>query len=355
MYRLVVLAMLAFAVLLVAEYAYGVMRGRNTYRLSDTISSLSQGLLSQWIGVCTLLFQVGLYSGVYEHLALFSDETAWDCWYGWVLAVLQFDFWDYWLHRAGHEVSVFWAAHVVHHQSEQFNFSTALRQESLVALLGWPFYLPMAVVGVPPQMFGTAGLIVLFYQFWIHTEHVGKLGWFDKLFSSPSNHRVHHAVNDQYINKNYGGMLVIWDRLFGTFAEEKEPCVYGTRAPLRSWNPLWAIAAVYCSIARDIRHTCRWRDKLRLLLMPPGWRPADVAEQFPVAPFDIGKVTRYDAPRGPAPWLGGIVFLLLTIGSGFFLWHADGLPWAESALGTVAFLFALIGVDRLLNRPSVSV
>jgi uncharacterized protein (DUF433 family) len=116
----------------------------------------------------------------------------------------------------------------------------------------------------------------------------------------PSNHRVHHAVNDQYINKNYGGMLVIWDRLFGRFAEEKEPCVYGTRVPLRSWNPLWAIAAVYCSIARDIWHTRRWRDTVRLLLKPPGWRPADVAEQFPIAPFDISKATRYDSPRVPA-------------------------------------------------------
>jgi hypothetical protein len=213
----------------------------------------------------------------------------------------------------------------------------------------------MAVVGVPPQMFGMAGLIVLLYQFWIHTEHVGKLGWFDRVFSSPSNHRVHHAVNDQYINRNYGGMLVIWDRLFGTFAEEKEPCVYGTRAPLRSWNPLWAIAAVYCSIARDIRSTRRWSDKIRVLLMPPDWRPADAAKQVPIAPFDISKVTRYESPPGPARWLGGILFLLLVLVSGFFFWHADRLPWGESALGTLAFLAGLVGVERLLNRPSVSV
>jgi sterol desaturase/sphingolipid hydroxylase (fatty acid hydroxylase superfamily) len=348
MYKIIVFAMLAFAILIVAEYAYGVMRGRNTYRLNDTISSLSQGLISQWIGVCTLLFQVGLYSVVYEHLAVFGNAKAWDSWYGWVLAILQFDFCDYWLHRAGHEVSIFWAAHVVHHQSEQFNFSTALRQESLVALLGWPFYLPMAVLGVPAEMFGMAGLIVLLYQFWIHTEHVGKLGWFDKVFSSPSNHRVHHATNDQYINKNYGGMLVIWDRMFGTFAEENEPCTYGTRVPLGSWNPAWAIAAVYCSIAKDVWNTRRWSDKIRVLLMPPGWRPADVAGQFPI----VRKVNRHGPSRRSARWLAGALFFLLVLITGFFLWHADDLPWAQSALGTLAFLAGVVGLERLLNRPS---
>jgi alkylglycerol monooxygenase len=157
------------------------------------------------------------------------------------VAVLLFDFCDYWLHRAGHESAVFWAAHSVHHQSQQFNFSTALRQESMVAFLGWAFYLPMAVVGVPPEQFGIAGLIVLVYQFWIHTEHIGKLGWFDRVFSSPSNHRVHHAVNDGYVDRNYGGMLVVWDRMFGTFAEENERCVYGTRKALASFDPVRAI------------------------------------------------------------------------------------------------------------------
>src|SRR5262249_13754302 len=154
--------------------------GRNTYRLADAIASLSQGLLSQVVAVCTQLFQIGLYALIYPHIALVTAPGLWDAWYGWLLAIVRFDFFDYWLHRVGHESAVFWAAHVVHHQSQDFNFSTALRQESTVMLLGWPFYLPMALIGVPPEQYASAGLIVLLYQFWIHTEHVGKLGWFDR-------------------------------------------------------------------------------------------------------------------------------------------------------------------------------
>ena len=153
----------------------------------------------------------------------------------------------------GHESAVFWAAHVVHHQSQEYNLSTALRQTSSGALLGWIFYLPMAIAGIPPEVFVVAAVVNLLYQYWIHTEQVGSLGWFDRWFGSPSNHRVHHAVNDRYIDRNYGGITMLWDRLFGTFVEESESCVYGTRAPLDSWDPLWANLEVYADLARKSR------------------------------------------------------------------------------------------------------
>jgi hypothetical protein len=160
-------------------------------------------------------------------------------------------------------------------------------------LLGWIFYLPMAILGVEPEQFGIAGLVVLIYQFWIHTEHVGKLGWFDRVFSSPSNHRVHHAVNDQYLDKNYGGMLVIWDRMFGTFAEEKEPVVYGTRTPLNSWDPLWSIFSGYQQLLQNAAQMPRWQDKLKMFIKPPGWRPAGMAAP---APFDLDAARRRYRP-----------------------------------------------------------
>lgn len=350
MHQIIVYAFPVFTLLMAIEFGYGWLRGRNTYRLNDSVASLSQGLLSQLVAVCTQLFQVGLYALVYPKVAQITAPAFWDAWYGWVIAIIAFDFCDYWLHRVGHESAAFWAAHVVHHQSQEFNFSTALRQESTVAFLGWPFYLPMALLGVPPEQFGMAGLVVLLYQFWIHTEHVGKLGWFDRVFSSPSNHRVHHAVNDGYVDKNYGGMLVIWDRLFGTFAEEGERCVYGTRAPLDSWDPLWAVAANYRGLAKDAWHARSWADKLRVWFKAPGWRPADVAERFPHPAFDITAVRRYDPAMGRAARsFAAIQFIAMVIASAVFLWYADDLTLAASAWITAAIAAGLWALGAVMQ------
>ena len=338
MHRLVVLVVPVFALLMALEFAWGWRKQRNTYRFSDTLGSLSQGLLSQALAVCTQLFQIGLYAMVYPLVAVWTKPDFWDSAIGWILAVVLFDFFDYWLHRAGHESAVFWAAHSVHHQSQQFNFSTALRQESMVAFLGWAFYLPMAVVGVPPEQFGLAGLIVLVYQFWIHTEHIGKLGWFDRVFSSPSNHRVHHAVNDGYVDRNYGGMLVVWDRMFGTFAEEGERCVYGTRKALASFDPVRAILGPYAPLIRDSWHTRRWRDKLAVWFKAPGWRPADVAARFPETPFSLEAAMQiHDPVLTRAQVQSAAIHFVCWVGVSLaFLWLAD-----DVAFGTGVALLAL--------------
>ncbi|HRA62493.1 MAG TPA: sterol desaturase family protein, partial [Burkholderiaceae bacterium] len=202
--QVIVLAIPVFLLMMLAEWALARRRGVVVYRFSDTVNSLSLGGLSQLSGLFTKLLAVGIYTLVYQSVALFPDRAFWSTWYGVVLALLFYDFCYYWLHRAGHEVAVFWAAHVVHHQSQQYNLSTALRQTSSGALLGWVFYLPMALAGVPPLIFGIVALIDLLYQFWVHTELVRKLGWFDRVFCSPSNHRVHHAINDRYLDRNYG-------------------------------------------------------------------------------------------------------------------------------------------------------
>lgn len=333
MHRIVVFAVPLFVFLMGCEWLYGWLKQRNTYRLEDSISSLGQGLLSQGLAVCTQLFQIGIYAMVFPLIALWPKPAFWDSAMGWIVAILLFDFCDYWLHRAGHEVAVLWAAHSVHHQSQRFNFSTALRQESMVAFLGWPFYLPMALIGVPPEQFGIAGLVVLVYQFWIHTEHIGKLGMFDRIFSSPSNHRVHHAVNDGYVDRNYGGMLVIWDRMFGTFKDESEPCIYGTRKQLDSWSPLRAVLGPYAPLLRDAWHTRRWSDKLRVCFKAPGWRPADVAARFPEGDFSVDAVRMYEPDTSKAQRLSiGLQFVLWTGVLLAFLWQADELSFSVSAL-----------------------
>ncbi len=337
--QVIVLATPVFLLLIGVEYAYGVAKGKNVYRLNDAMSSISLGVLSQLGGLFTKALAIGIYTAAYHSVALFPDLPFWSTWYGVLLALVFYDFCYYWLHRAGHEVALFWAAHVVHHQSQAYNLSTALRQTSSGALLGWIFYLPMAVAGVPPLVFVIVALVDLLYQFWVHTELVGKLGWFDRVFCAPSNHRVHHAVNDGYLDKNYGGILVVWDRIFGTYREEQDKCVYGTRSALRSWDPLWANAEVYWSLLLDAWRTRRWADKLRVWFKPPGWRPADVAQAWPKPGFDLHQVTTYDpALDSGAMWFAVLQFLLLLTGVSLVLWFADVWSTTQTAVWSIALV-----------------
>ena len=163
-------------------------------------------------------------------------------WLTWVFAFVFYDFCYYWQHRFGHTVGLFWASHLVHHQSEEFNLTTALRQPGTGAFTNWIFYVPMALCGIPIGVFLLVGVIQLFYQFWPHTQLIGRLGILDRWIQTPSNHRVHHAQNDIYLDKNYVGVFLLWDHLFGSFQEEldDEPCIYGIRGQLKSWNPVWA-------------------------------------------------------------------------------------------------------------------
>ena len=333
--QIIVLVTPVFLALMALEWAIGRWRGRPALRLADAVSSVSLGMLSQTSAVFTVLLRVGLYTLAYEHLALWRSEAFWTTWYGWLIALVFYDFCYYWLHRMGHEVAVLWAAHAVHHQSQDYNLSTALRQTSSGAVLGWVFYLPMALAGVPPLVFVVVGLVDLLYQFWVHTEQVGRLGWFDRWFCSPSNHRVHHAVNDSYLDKNYGGILIVWDRLFGTFKDEdpREKCVYGTRGLLNSWDPLWANAQVYAGLLHDSWHARRWADKLRVWLKAPGWRPTDVAQRFPKPAFNLHDMPLFDPPlSAPLRWFAGVQFVLLLAGVAAFLWQADGAPLATNAV-----------------------
>jgi alkylglycerol monooxygenase len=287
--KVITLATPIFFLLIFIELIVGLLRRKNTYRTNDAINSISLGVLSQISGVFMRVLRIGIYAWLVQHIALF-DMPADSVWV-WISGLLLYDFCYYWLHRMSHEVNVLWAAHVVHHQSEDYNLSTALRQTSSGALFGWIFYVPMAVLGFPLEVFAAVALIDLLYQFWVHTQQIDKLGWFDRVFVSPSNHRVHHAVNDVYLDKNYGGILIVWDRLFGTFIEERdaETIVYGTRSPLRSWNPFWANLEVYKSISLDAWRAQSLVDKLRIWIARPGWRPADVAAAWPSTPFDLQR------------------------------------------------------------------
>lgn len=348
--KMIALVTPLFFLLIFIELIIGHRRRRNTIRTNDAINSVSLGVLSQISGAFMLALQVGIYGWLVQHVALWQlpPESLWV----WAAGLLLYDFCYYWLHRMGHQINVLWAAHVVHHQSEEYNLTTALRQTSSGALLGWIFYVPMALIGFPVEVFVGVALIDLLYQFWVHTQQIDKLGWFDRVFVSPSNHRAHHGVNDIYLDRNYGGILILWDRLFGTFVEERddEPPVYGTRGPLRSWNPLWANLEIYKAMWTDAWHTQRWRDKLLVWLAPPGWRPADVAAAWPKPGFDIQR-QQYDPPLpAAATWYCGIQFILVVLLTTHFLLIHRDLSLAHDLLYALWLGASLWVIGGLLER-----
>ena len=216
-------------------------------------SAVVFGALVKWLGV-----------------PQWSMDSAWQ----WVAAFVAYDFCYYWKHRFGHEWRIMWASHIAHHQSEEFNLSTALRQTG-TDYIGFVFYIPLYLAGVPAAAVITVGSLNLIYQFWVHTEHIRRLGPLEWIFVTPSNHRVHHARNPEYIDRNYGGVFILWDRLFGTFKDERAdmPCVYGITTGLKSWNPLWANLHFWADTAKLAWRTRSWGDKLRIWFKPPGWVP----------------------------------------------------------------------------------
>ncbi|MDD0842297.1 sterol desaturase family protein [Pseudomonas sp. Gutcm_11s] len=368
--NLILLAVPFFFLLIAAELIADRVRGVSTYRLADALNSLSAGVLSQASGLLSKAIAVLGYAFAYEHLHLVElPDQLWV----WVLAFVAYDFCYYWSHRFGHERNVFWASHVVHHQSEDYNLSTALRQTSTGFLLSWIFYLPMALAGVPPIVFVTVGALNLLYQFWVHTRHVPKLGWFEWFFITPSNHRVHHAQNAIYMDRNYGGVFILWDRLFGTFQEEldEHPVVFGVTTPLRSWNPLWANLQFYVQLWRDAVRAGSWWDKLRIWFMPTGWRPADVAERFPMDKPDLAAFRKFEVPlaRGQklyaalqfATYVVGTSGLLavatqqnLGVLAGAWLWIAFGLYCIGAWLENRPFARSLEALRLLLNLPALA-
>ena len=344
----IVYAVPVFLLLMALEFAVARHRAQPVYRAADTVASLSLGVVSQLVAVFAKVLTLGVYVAVYEHAALWRLPA--DAVVVWVGALLAYDFLYYWAHRLGHEVNLLWAAHVVHHSSEEYNLSTALRQTGTGAFLGWLFYLPMALAGVPPLVFVVVGLVDLLYQFWVHTRLVGKLGWFDRVFVSPSNHRVHHGQNDWCLDRNYGGILILWDRLFGTFTEERddEAIVYGIRGQLGSWSPLRANTHVYADLLRDVRLTRRWADKACVLFKHPGWRPADAEAAAPKPAWDLGQFRRYAPPLPSALAVHALVQLAVLLAFGLhFLVVAPQLGTvvaAAYALALGAQLTALAGL-----------
>ena len=267
------LAVPFFLIALVVEAIYGKLINQNTYRLNDTISSLFMGSLRGASGILKIGFSGYIYYQIESHFVLWRMDS--DLLITWIFAFIAYDFFYYWMHRISHERQIFWASHVAHHQSEEYNLSTALRQTGTGFLISWVFYIPLFLIGVPSYVMVTVASINLIYQFWVHTRHIPKLGWYEYIFVTPSNHRVHHAQNDLYIDRNYGGVFIIWDRIFKTFQEENEneECIYGIRGSIQTFDPIKANLHIYSKIFKDISYSLTFSNIIKVLTAKTGWSP----------------------------------------------------------------------------------
>ncbi|MBS1951452.1 MAG: sterol desaturase family protein [Bacteroidetes bacterium] len=290
--KILLIAMPAFLILVLIEKWYGWMKGKDTVRQNDMISSLSSGVTNVTKDVLGIGLVIISYQWMVDKIALVHFQATGVVY---VIAFFAIDFAGYWVHRLQHEYNLFWNAHIIHHSSEEFNLACALRQTiSTLIKVAAIFLLPAALLGVPTQVIALVAPLHLFAQFWYHTQHIGRLGFLEKIIVTPSHHRVHHAINPEYLDKNYSQIFIFWDKLFGTYQEEMPhvPPVYGVTRPVQTWNPIKINFMHVWLLIQDAWHTNSLKDKLRIWFMPLGWRPADVVEKYPV--YKINDVYNYE-------------------------------------------------------------
>ena len=312
--KILIIAMPLFLLLVLFEKWYGWRKGMDTVRTLDMVSSLSSGVTNSTKDVLGLSIAIISYGWLVDHLTIYKVQSSW------LLYVLALDFSGYWVHRLAHSVNFFWNNHIVHHSSEEFNLACALRQSISVYFRIYAFLLiPAALLGVPQQVIAVVAPLHLFAQFWYHTRHINRMGFLEYIIVTPAHHRVHHAINPEYLDKNFGQIFIFWDRLFGTFQDERAdiPAVYGVTRPVRTWNPIKINFMHMWLLIKDAWHAKKWTDKFRIWFMPLGWRPADVAEKYPVYKIeDVYHFEKYDTPASKQMqaylWAQLICMLLLV-------------------------------------------
>ncbi|MES2298355.1 MAG: sterol desaturase family protein [Pseudomonadota bacterium] len=340
---LVAAATPVFLVSIAAELWLSRRRKLKTYQLADTLASLGCGVWTVTLEVFIKGSLLLLYGELARRYGLIHFDAAAPG--TWILFFFVLDFLYYWAHRWSHEINFMWGGHVPHHQSQEYNLTTALRQGAFQDTLHMPIFLPMALLGCPAGVFIVLLTFNKFYQFWIHTRLIGKIPLIEGILNTPSAHRVHHAVNDVYVDRNYGGTLMVWDRLFGSWIAEDEACVFGVRKPFHSWNPIWAQFDWFATIWHDAARAARLRDRLAIWWRRTGWRPPDVAARDPLPPFRLDTMVHYTATGSRSARLGAIgIFLVVLVLNNILLAQAASLSWAAKgalALGISVLLLAM--------------
>lgn len=350
----IVLSIPIFFILIGVELLVERFTHQKIYRLQDAIANLSCGITSQLSGLFLKIFGIGIYQLLFEHFAVLELDN--ETWWYWVLLILLVDHSYYWAHRMSHEINLFWGGHVVHHQSEEYNLSVALRQSSLQVIWTFAFSLPIAFLGFRTFDFALISAFNTLYQFWIHTETIGKLPrWIEFIFNTPSHHRVHHGRDPKYIDKNHAGSLIIWDRMFGTFQEEEEKPTYGITRPLNSWNPIYANVSHYIHMRDDLVRIPRWSDRIRYLFKKPGWLPDYLGGYRPAPAVDKATYQKYDPPS--TMLLNTYVLFQYAIalgGTSFFLFNASKLGTTAQAFVTILISIMVVNCGVLFEqRPWV--
>jgi alkylglycerol monooxygenase len=315
--KILVIAIPAFLFLVLFEKWYGWYKGKDTVRNLDMISSLSSGVTNVTKDVLSLYLIIISYPWLVDHLAIVHIKSSIIVY---IIAFFALDFAGYWVHRIQHVTNFFWNGHIIHHSSEEFNLACALRQSiSSIVKVFIIFLLPAAVLGVPEKVIAVIAPLHLFAQFWYHTQHIGKMGFLEKIIVTPSHHRVHHAINREYIDKNYGQIFIFWDKWFGSYQEELPDVtpVYGITRPVRTWNPIKINFQHAWLLMKDAWRAKSWKDKLRIWFMPTGWRPADVTAKYPVYKIeDVYNFDKYDTKASTGlhiwSWVQMIVMLLFV-------------------------------------------
>ncbi len=328
-----------FMALLLFEVLVAWWKKERVVRSVDTLASLSSGLTNVIKDVLGLTLVIVSYAWVEEHVGLFDIQATWLVY---LIAFIGIDFAGYWTHRLSHQVNYFWNHHIIHHSSEEFNLGCALRQTiSAWFSMGFIFLFPTAVLGVPAEVIAVVQPLHLFAQYWYHTRLIGKMGFLEHIIVTPSHHRVHHAINEVYLDKNLSQVFIFWDKLFGTFQEEltDHPPVYGVKRPVRTWNPFLINFMHLWLLIKDAWRTKSWSAKLKIWFMPTGWRPADVAASFPEEVIDdVYAYEKYDSnPSTGLLWWSWIQFAVVFSGM-MYLFNQLHLMTFSSALIHGAFL-----------------
>jgi len=337
-----------FITLILLEEIIARRKGIVVNRAADVISSLSSGSTNTIRDVLGIGISIISYSWLVKHITLFKLEPLWLAVF---IAFLVEDFSGYWIHRLNHRVNILWNRHIIHHSSEDFNLSCALRQSISDTLrFGAIFMIPGALLGIPTSIFAILGPIHLFLQFWYHTQVIDKMGVLEYILVTPSHHRVHHAINPEYIDKNYSQIFIIWDKLFGTFQPELNAVkpVYGTLKQMGTWNPVIINFKHMWNIATDAWRTERLMDKLRIWFMPTGWRPEDVKETFPLMTItDPNNQKKYSTQNSSALVAWSWIQLALT---NAFMFHFFYILSDFSS--TMTFLYAGMIIIHIFSYTS---